>query len=231
MARDGTHAEAIARLLAGVKGFRALYYEQRPENIESLIRQGQKPKVMIVACSDSRVDPAILTNSLPGELFVVRNVANLIPPYHPDGDRHGTSAALEFAVCDLEVEHIVVLGHALCGGVRALSNTLVGNPPEREFIGPWMSIVTEACHSHHDHGEGARGVGVPAELTADNVQDLSWKMEQLVVRVSCENLLSFPWVRQRVREGTLAVHGWWFDLTQGRLWRLDPETMGFNPIE
>ncbi len=109
----------VDRMLAGFKSFKAIYYEQRPERVKDLVDMGQKPEVLLIACSDSRVDPAILTNAEPGEMFVVRNVANLVPPYEPDENYHGTSAAIEFAVCDLKVRDIVVLRHQCCGGISA----------------------------------------------------------------------------------------------------------------
>src|SRR3546814_423075 len=137
--------ESIERLVAGFRGFRARYYEQRPERMEELAARGQAPEVMVIACSDSRVDPALLLGEEPGEVFTVRNVANLVPPYAPDDRLHGTSAALEFAVRDLEVRHVVVLGHSACGGIRALRAAASGEPSAREFMAPWMTIAEDAC--------------------------------------------------------------------------------------
>lgn len=195
-------ANPIDRLVAGFRGFHALYYEQRPERIRDLVERGQKPKVLMIACSDSRVDPAIVTNAEPGELFIVRNVANLVPPYAPDGNYHGTSAALEFAVRDLKVEHIVVLGHSACGGIRALMNAARdGDNPGREFIGPWVSICEGACG--HDHSED---------------------VEREAIKISLKNLMSFPWVEERVNNGDLDLYGWWFQIESGNLWQLNRET-------
>jgi carbonic anhydrase len=202
----------IDRLIAGFKGFRATYYEQRPERFQALIERGQNPQVMVVACSDSRADPAILTNAEPGELFIVRNVANLIPPYEPDNHYHGTSAAIEFAVRDLGVKHIVILGHSGCGGIKALMNAEDhrGGVAAHEFVGPWMSIAQAAISCNHEHDDDEVG--------------------RRAVAVSLGNIVHFPWVRDAVNQGRLELHGWWFDLVSGQLWRYD-ETLGeFGPM-
>lgn len=191
----------VDRLVAGFRGFHALYYEQRPERIRDLVESGQQPKVLMIACSDSRVDPAIVTNAEPGELFIVRNVANLVPPYAPDGNYHGTSAAVEYAVRDLKVEHIVVLGHSRCGGIRALMDAARGGEPRREFIGPWVSICEGACS--HDHSD---------------------EVERNAVKISLNNLESFPWIRERMEKGSLTLHGWWFQIETGNLWELNRES-------
>ena len=145
----------ISRLIAGFESFRKTYYEEQPGFYRSLVEKGQRPEVMIIACSDSRVNPSIIAKAEPGELFVVRNVANLVPPYEPDSHYHGTSAAIEFAVRDLGVKHIIVLGHSHCGGVRCLceGHEKAG---DREFIDGWMSIVEQA---RDDSLEGEAGDG------------------------------------------------------------------------
>lgn len=198
----------IPRLIAGFKVFRAQYYEQRPDLIQKLVREGQKPEAMIIACSDSRVDPAIVLQAEPGELFVVRNVASAVPPYQPDGHYHGTSAALEFAVRDLEVRHIVVLGHSGCGGIRALCDFGRGSYQNREFIAPWVSILSDALHTHPETPPPGPGENTGA-------------IERAAVEISLANLRSFPWVGQAVAAGTLQLHGWWFDIDKGELWGTD----------
>ncbi len=198
------NVSAIDRLQAGFKGFRAQYYDQRPELFEAL-KAGQHPAVLMIACSDSRIDPAVLTRSEPGELFVVRNVANIVPPYQPDENYHGTSAAMEFAVRDLGVKHIVLLGHSQCGGIRGLVSGLANKPSPREFIGPWVSIVEAACdHGHSDGG------------STEDLKDV----EQGAIRVSLNNLQTYPWVKEKIDAGTLDTHGWWFDLDAGKLWQV-----------
>ncbi len=193
----------IDRLIAGFRGFRSLHYERRPALFERL-KWRQNPEVMVVACSDSRVDPAVLTQSEPGDLFVVRNVANIVPPYRPDGRHHGTSASLEFAVRDLGVGHVVVLGHSQCGGIRALVDGLERPGAEREFIGPWMEVIGDVC-GH----EWAAGGGDRSDLRA---------IEQAGIRASIDNLMGYPWIRERVEDHRLGLHGWWFELASGELW-------------
>lgn len=200
----------VDKLLGGFRAFRETYFERRPDLFEPLARKGQNPRILVVACSDSRVDPAILFDAEPGEMFVVRNVANIVPPYEPDGHYHGTSAAVEFAVRDLAVEHIVVLGHSSCGGVGAMCAERHGSPVEREFIGPWISLAAAA-------------------QDADPYADRR-SLEQAVVRLSIANLHGFPWIAERVAAGKLSLHGWWFDLAAGALWQLDEATGTFDPI-
>jgi carbonic anhydrase len=212
-------SSVIDRLIAGFKVFRTRYFEQRPELFAELASKGQSPDVLIVGCSDSRADPAILLDTEPGELFVIRNVANLIPPYQPDGQYHGTSAALEFAVRDLAVRHIVVLGHSGCGGIKALieseeSGTLEGH----EFIANWVSIAGRARAAR-----AADSAGADPEHECRLV-------EQAAVRVSLENLMSFPWIRRKVGVGELSIHGWWFDLEHGRLWGIDAPEAEFKVL-
>jgi len=155
---------------------------------------------MVIACCDSRCDPAMVFDAGPGELFIIRNVANLIPPYSPDGTYHGTSAALEFGVCALQVRDIVVMGHAMCGGIAALMHGVPANCPD--FIYPWISIA-----------EPARD----RVLKCDDGRDPVRACEYEAVRLSLENLLSFPWIADRVAEGQLALHGALFDIRTGVL--------------
>ena len=153
-----------------------------------------------MACIDSRVDPGMIFDAAPGEMLTVRNVANLVPPYAPDAAFHGTSAALEFGVRVLEVEDIIVMGHGLCGGVRAL----IHGAPEvaNEFVAPWMSIARPACENVIHSGPG------------HNVEQ---RCEHEVVKLSLANLMTFPWIAERVSEGKLALHGMSFDIATGEL--------------
>lgn len=178
----------------------------------------QRPKIMMVACSDSRVDPAILTNAEPGDLFMVRNVANLVPPCALDSAAHGTSAALEFAVTSLEVEHIIVLGHAGCGGIRALMTADPAITREESFIHPWMKIADEAKRRTLIL---ARNQPLEIQLRI---------LEQEAIKTSLANLLSFPWINQRVDAGRLRVHGWRFDLVEGNMYVYVPERDRFEPL-
>lgn len=205
--------EAVQRLVAGYRGFRTRYYEQRPDRMRELVERGQSPDVLVIACADSRIDPALLFDSEPGELFVVRNVANLIPPFGPDGNPHGTSAAMEFAVRDLGVCHVVILGHSACGGIRALRVTSAGEELPRDFIEPWMQIAADACPCDADGN-------VPDQET----------VEHSSIRVSLRNLMTFPWIAEKVGAGDLFLHGWWVDLHAGRLCSIDPEGDGVTEL-
>ncbi len=167
---------------------------------ERLAETGQRPRAMVVACVDSRVDPAVIFDVAPGQLLTVRNVANLVPPYAPDAAYHGTSAALEFGVKVLEVTDLVVLGHGQCGGVHAL---LQGAPfIAGDFVGQWMSIAE------------------PARVQAMRCEGLEARQrccEEEVVKVSLANLLTFPWIAERVALGVLRLHGAWFAIRTGEL--------------
>jgi carbonic anhydrase len=201
-------------LIAGYRRFRAETWARERDRFEALAEHGQRPRTMVVACSDSRVDPQMVFSAAPGELFVVRNVANLVPPYQPDAAYHGTSAALEFGVRVLGVERIVVLGHAFCGGVRAL---LEGMPPGTEdFVAAWMGIAREA-----------RARVLRCEPMSDEARQEAG--EQEMVRLSLENLLTFPWIREAVEAGRLRLHGGHFGIRSGRLAMLG-EDGGFVPV-
>jgi len=201
-------------LLDGFRRFRSTRYHQERERYQLLVERGQRPRTMLIGCSDSRSGPEVVFDSLPGELFVVRNVANLVPPYQPDAAYHGTSAALEFGVRVLRVQHLVVLGHELCGGVRAL---LEGMPPGTEdFVAGWMGIAREA-----------RARVLRCEPMSDEARQEAG--EQEMVRLSLENLLTFPWIREAVEAGRLRLHGGHFGIRSGRLAMLG-EDGGFVPV-
>ena len=194
-------------LIAGYRRFRAEVWARERSRFESLAERGQRPQTMVIACSDSRVDPQMIFGAGPGELFVVRNVANLVPPYAPDPAYHGTSAALEFGVRVLGVSDLVVLGHALCGGVHAL---LTGAPAEAgDFVGPWMRIA-----------QAARERTLACEPVVARQAEFC---EREVVRLSLANLMTFPWVRDAAQAGTLRLHGLHFDIRTGVLAALDAE--------
>jgi carbonic anhydrase len=191
-------------LIDGYHRFRGNEWRAERSRWEELAT-GQSPKVMVIACSDSRVEPATIFGSRPGEVFVVRNVANLVPPYETGGGLHGVSAALEFAVTKLNVEEIVVLGHGACGGVNAaLTRSLAGTEPgEGGFVANWISLLDEARERvATQHGTGDEGQRA---------------LEQEGVRVSMRNLMTFPFVKERVEAGTLTIHGAVFAISDGML--------------
>lgn len=210
--------KTLNELLSGFERFQQRFFSADRELYERLTRQGQSPRVMIIACCDSRVDPAIITDSDPGDLFVVRNVANLVPPCELGGGYHGTSAAIEFAVSTLRVEHVIVMGHTRCGGIRALLGNLPGQETPTGFIAPWMSIVEEARREVIEQLPDA-----PIEVQAS-------ACEQAAIRVSLQNLISFPFVRNAVEAGSLKLHGWYFDFERGELLRHSPPSRRFEVV-
>jgi carbonic anhydrase len=209
--------EDICKLVEGFGRFRARHFESGDNFYQRLSREGQSPRIMVIACCDSRVDPAIITDCDPGDLFVVRNVANLVPPCETGGNYHGTSAALEFAVRTLEVRHVIVLGHSRCGGIGSLLRGRQAGD-NGQFIQPWMQIAAEA-------ETDVRQAGLdPAS------QEAARLAEQSAVRVSLRNLNSFTWVRERAAQGQLQLHGWYFDLDNGELLRYSQEDGRYLPL-
>jgi carbonic anhydrase len=199
------------RLLDGYRRFRARSWPARRSLFEALAREGQRPLALVIACSDSRVDPTMIFDAAPGELFVVRNVANLVPPYAPDAEYHGTSAAIEFAVRALAVPQVIVLGHAMCGGIAAL---LEGAPATvGDFVASWITIAEPAR---------ARALACEDPTRRQTIA------EEAAVQVSLDNLRSFPWIAERVQDGRLVLTGATFDIRSGLLRLLGPDG-GFGP--
>jgi len=210
----------IARLIEGFRRFRERFFQQTatdPSIYQKLAASGQAPKTMLIGCSDSRVDPAILTDASPGEIFVVRNVANLVPPCEAASmGYHGTSAALEFAVETLKVENVIVLGHRQCGGVQALMRGITEN--KDSFIGQWMSIANEAKQTVHR----CNGSATPDE---------QWRLAEMEsIKISLRNVRSFPFVEAAIASRQLNLIGAYFDLEQGELSILDETTGLFRPL-
>jgi carbonic anhydrase len=203
------------RLSSGYTTFIEGRFDRERARYQELAARGQKPEIMVVGCCDSRVSPEVIFDAIPGELFVTRNVANLVPPYQPDGDLHGTSAALEYAVQVLRVKHIVVLGHAQCGGVGAFANESEPLSPG-DFIGKWMSMIAPAAET------------IPGEYR--NRPDYQRRLELASVENSLRNLLTFPCVRILVERGKLQLHGAYFGVATGELLARDPQTGRFEPI-
>lgn len=202
-------------LLAGYRNFMAGRYISESQRYRSLAKEGQAPETMVIACCDSRAAPEAIFDSGPGELFVVRNVANLMPPYAPDGEYHSTSAALEFAVQSLKVRQIVVMGHGRCGGIRAaLTPDAIPLSPG-DFIGRWMSLVAPA----------AEAVAGNTLMTGAERQTA---MERISIRYSIANLRTFPCVSILEGKGRLTIHGCWFDISSGELWVMNKDTGDFE---
>jgi carbonic anhydrase len=208
--------EDLRKLIGGFRRFQKNYF-QSDDSLFDQLRCGQNPGVLVIGCSDSRVDPAIVTDCRPGDLFVVRNVANLVPPYEPDAKYHGVSAAVEYAVNFLRVQHVIIMGHSGCGGIDALFRS-DESAKNDEFISRWVDIARPAKEA------------VLRDLHSKPVELQRRACEQAAILISLENLLTFPWLAQRVRQGGLALHGWYFDLEKGELLGYNPETGVFDKL-
>ena len=205
------------RLTDGYRAFLSGRFAAERSRYEMLAEKGQRPEIMVVGCVDSRVSPEVIFDAAPGELLVVRNVANIVPPYEPDREtQHGTSAALEFGVQALRVKHIVVLGHAHCGGIRAFADEQEPLSPG-DFIGRWMSQIAPAAASL-----GPR--------RPDDGENYLRRLEFASVELSLKNLMTFPCVSTLVERGKLHLHGAYFGVATGRLLVRNPETGVFEPV-
>lgn len=205
----------IAELTKGYHRFRENRWPSERAEYEALAANGQKPHTLVVACSDSRADPALIFDTAPGELFVVRNVANLVPPYEPDSNFHATSAALEFAVQSLKVSDIVVMGHGRCGGISAALDPDAEPLSPGDFIGRWMAMLKPVA-------EQIQG----AEILTPGERQRA--LERVSIRNSLANLRTFPCVRILEEKGRLQLHGAWFDISSGELWIMDAKTGDFQ---
>lgn len=206
-------------LLQRYHGWRATTYEENHAWYRRLATEGQRPRVMIISCCDSRVQATQIFGAEQGEFFIHRNIANLVPPCEPDGDHHGTSAAVEYAVQVLKVANLIVLGHSKCGGVQGCIDMCKGHAPDLDrkdsFVGRWMDILRpkyEQVSSIADDVEQARA------------------LERLGVVASLENLMTFPFVAEAVKRNELALHGLWTDIAEGALSAYDPQTGGFAEV-
>jgi carbonic anhydrase len=184
---------SFKKLLKGYQDFRDKYASGDASVMQYLSLQGQNPQSMVVACCDSRVDPALILQSEPGDLFVVRNVANIVPPYEKDAMHHGTSAALEFGICYLQVKHLILLGHSQCGGIQALLDSQ--SLGQDDFISNWVSLIH------------------PEDFQADEIDACA----KSALQQSYENCLTFPWIRERVNNYKLVIHLWFFDIKSGQI--------------
>src|SRR3954464_15230613 len=204
------------RLIEGYRDFLTGRLPLEQSRYRELAERGQSPEIMVIGCADSRVSPEVIFNAGPGELFVVRNVANLVPPYAPDGRAHGVSAALAFGIAALKGRHIVVLGHAQCGGVRAFAEDAEPLSPG-DFIGQWMSLMAPA----------AEKVGPRGDLS---MADYVTRLEHANIANSLDNLLTFPRLCKLVEMGQITTHGAYFGVATGKLSVRDPATGKFVPI-
>ena len=200
-------------MVEGYHRFRNNTYRAQKNRFDALATDGQSPPVMIISCCDSRVDPATVFDTVPGQVFALRNVANLVPPFEQGGGLHGASAAIEFGVVGLNVKHIVVMGHGQCGGITAaLRDGPTGNDGHG-FVHDWMTIIGDA----RDH------------IIAAGDADPQLALEQAAIKVSLTNLRSFPFIAERENAGALRLHGAWFAIADGALHVLDETTGQFGP--
>lgn len=193
-------------MLAGYKQFCLKYAKGNQSVMQLLADLGQSPEVMIVSCCDSRVDPALILQCDPGDLFITRNVANIVPPYENDDRHHGTSAALEFGICHLHVKHLIILGHSQCGGINALVNN---KPTEHsDFIASWVNVIDVDTQKNQSVDETAKKA----------------------LLFSYQNCMSFPWISDRVSKGDLTIHLWFFDIKDASILSYSQEDEEFKPL-
>ncbi|RCL02317.1 MAG: carbonic anhydrase [Candidatus Tokpelaia sp. JSC189] len=206
------------KLLAGYNNFVTTLFSNEQPRYQELATVGQSPDVLVIACCDSRAAPEMIFNTKPGEIFVMRNVANQVPPFQSDGEYHATSAALEYAVQVLKVQHIVVLGHGRCGGIRVVLDMESKPLSSDDFIGRWMGLLRPAVEV----------ISTNAQLTQ---HEREIALERISLRCSIANLRTFPWVNALERRGKLHLHAAWFDISSGELWVLDKKTSEFQLYE
>jgi len=200
------------KILKGYQLFREKYVLDDQSIMQPLSYHGQKPEVMVIACCDSRVDPALILQCDPGDLFVVRNVANSVPPYEKDSAYHGTSAALEFGICYLGIKHLILLGHSQCGGIEALLKPT--NNKENDFINNWVSIIKK--HDHKLHHVNYH--------TIDSYTKLALQQSQY-------NCMTFPWIKDMVLNTKLTIHLWFFDIKTGQIFTYYKQENSYKPLE
>lgn len=208
--------KSIEKLIAGYSRFRKNYLGPSQALFKTLVENGQNPIALIIGCCDSRVDPALILDCNPGDLFVIRNVANLVPPHENDRHYHGTSAALEFGICTLNIPNIILLGHSHCGGIRSL----LQDQPNQEgtFITKWMNLVdVPSAKKMEDY----------AHFTGFQKEELYGKN---ALMGSYKNLLTFPWIQERKQKRTLDIHAWYFKLETGTIDQYDPDSHEFHPL-
>ena len=206
-------------LLQRYHGWKATTYSENQAWYRRLASEGQRPRAMVISCCDSRVHVTSIFGADQGEFFIHRNIANLVPPFEPDGDYHGTSAAIEYAVTALNVAHLIVLGHSNCGGVQGCIDMCKGNAPELEekasFVGRWMDILRPKY-------------GLVADET--DPEEQARQLEKHSVVTSLENLMTFPFIKERVDQGVLSMHGLWTDIGEGGLESYNPTAKEFQAV-
>lgn len=202
----------LKKIIKGYKKFKNKYARGNKSIMRHLSLNGQKPEILIIACCDSRADPALILQCDPGDLFVIRNVANIVPPFEKDDMHHGTSAALEFGVCHLKVKHLIILGHSQCGGIFSLLNN---QSIHNDFINTWVSIINiPACINEEK----------PSDEDIDNCSKLALKK-------SYNNCLTFPWLQEKVKNQELNIHLWFLDIKTGQIFTYCKEQDDYYPLD
>ena len=196
----------LNKILLGYQNFRNKYAHGDSSIMQSLSDQGQKPQIMVIACCDSRVDPALILQCDPGDLFVVRNVANIVPPFEKDEAHHGTSAALEFGIQGLGIKHLILLGHSQCGGIQALLNH--ANQEQNDFISNWVSVISSKDEKNHHCDDYAK----------------------IALKKSYQHCLTFPWINEKLAQQTLQIHLWFFDIKTGEIHTYDTLQKIYLPL-
>lgn len=202
--------KSFMKLLEGYQLFREKYAHGDQSIMQYLSYHGQQPETMVVACCDSRVDPALILQCSPGDLFVVRNVANIIPPFEKDEAHHGTSAALEFGIRFLKVKNLILLAHSQCGGIQALLNNHDNTPSNNDFINNWVSIIKSNNIHYHDN----------------NADDYA----KLALNQSYQNSLTFPWIKDKIIDNSLLIHRWFFDIKMGQIFTYSETQKKYLPL-
>ncbi|WP_085901778.1 carbonic anhydrase [Kiloniella majae] len=203
----------INSLIKGYHAYHTIDYRRDEALLQSLAEKGQSPKAMVISCCDSRVEPSSILGTLPGDLFMVRNVANLVPPCAADDRHHGTSAALEYAITQLHIPNIIIMGHAMCGGIKALVDGILDDSNDSSFIANWIKIAKDAKEK--------------ASCCDKDGEELQRAVEQASILNSLENLMTFPFIQERVADGRVQLHGWYFDFSTGELFSYDKEKDAF----
>ncbi|MBA9082833.1 MULTISPECIES: carbonic anhydrase [Bartonella] len=206
------------RLLNGYRSFMTNHFSQQAARYRQLAEEGQRPEILMIACCDSRAAPETIFDASPGEIFVVRNVANFVPPFSPGDQYDATAAAIEFAVQSLKVKHVVILGHGRCGGINIVLGEVYKPLSSNNCMGLWMDLLVSV----------GKGACCRESMTETERQAA---LEHFSIRYSLKNLETFPWLKERKDQGLLTVHGAWFDISNGELWSLEQETGRFMRVE
>ena len=218
-AKENITSQFPQTLLGGYARFKTSGLVENRERLQHLAEKGQKPETMVICCCDSRAAPETIFDAAPGDIFVVRNVANIVPPHEAEGDNHSVSSALEFAVQALGVKHVVVMGHARCGGIAAFRQKITGDAmaplSEGNFVGKWINLLDPVEQRIE-------------RVTSESAEDLQRKIEEQNIAQSVENLRTFPFISSRIENDELSVHGAWFDISNGALWTMDAQTGSFE---